>query len=187
MRKLVVTENITLDGVIDASEGWFAPAGTEEVDQSDLNTALREQAEEADALLLGRVTFEQFRGYWPLQTDDETGVADYLNNVSKYVVSSRMEEPGWERSIVLSGDLEDNVRELKSKSGKDIVVTGSITLVHQLIPLGLVDEYRLFVYPVVLGGGARLFEDGTSVPKLELVDSRSFRSGVVLTSYRTDG
>jgi dihydrofolate reductase len=98
-----------------------------------------------------------------------------------------MKDPGWERSTVLSGDLEDNVRELKGKPGKDIVVTGSITLVHRLICLALVDEYRLFVYPVVLGRGARLFEGATNVPKLKLVDSRSFRSGVVLTSYRTDG
>jgi dihydrofolate reductase len=128
-----------------------------------------------------------FAATGPLQTDDETGVAEYLDNVSKYVVSSTMKDPGWERSTVLSGDLEDNVRELKSKSGKDIVVTGSIALVHQLIALGLVDEYRLFVYPVVLGRGARLFEDATNVPNLKLVDSRSFRSGVVLTSYRTDG
>src|SRR5437870_6529654 len=143
MRRLVVTENITLDGVIDASEGWFAPAGAEEVDQSDLSAALREQADAADALLVGRVTFEEFRGYWPLQTDDDTGVAEYLNNVSKYVVSSTMKDPGWERSTVLSGDLEENVRELKGRSGKDIVVTGSITLVHERIPLGLVDEYRL--------------------------------------------
>jgi dihydrofolate reductase len=187
MRKLVVTENITLDGVIDASEGWFAPAGGEDIDQSDLNATLREQAEAADALLLGRVTFEQFRGYWPLQTDDESGVAEYLDNVSKYVVSSTMKDPGWERSTVLSGDLEDNVRKLRAEPGKDIVATGSITLVHELIALGLVDEYRLFVYPVVLGRGARLFEDATNVPKLELVDSRSFRSGVVLTSYRTAG
>jgi dihydrofolate reductase len=186
MRKLVVTENITLDGVIDASEGWFTAAGDEEVDQSDLNEALREQTEAADALLLGRVTFEQMRGYWPLHTDDETGVTDYLNNVSKYVVSSTMTDPQWERSTVLSGDLEDDVRELKGESGKDIVVTGSITLVHELIRLGLVDEYRLFVYPVVLGRGARLFEDAASVPKLKLVDSRRFRSGVVLTSYSTD-
>lgn len=185
MRKLVVTENITLDGVIDASEGWFAPAGNEEVDQSDVNDVLREQAGAADALLLGRVTFEEMRGYWPLQTDDKTGVTEYLNNVSKYVVSSTMKDPEWERSTVLSGDLEDNVRELKGKSGKDIVVTGSITLVHELIPMGVVDEYRLFVYPVVLARGARLFEDATSVQKLKLVDSRAFRSGVVLTSYST--
>jgi len=114
-------------------------------------------------------------------------VAEYLNNVSKYVVSSTMKDPGWERSTVLSGDLEENVRELKGRSGKDIVVTGSITLVHELIPLGLVDEYRLFVYPVVVGRGARLFEDATNVPTLKLVACRPFRSGVVLTSYRTDG
>jgi dihydrofolate reductase len=88
MRKLVVTENITLDGVIDASEGWFAPAGDEEVDQSDLNEALREQAEVADALLLGRVTFQEFRGYWPLQTDDETGVREYLPSASSSSASS---------------------------------------------------------------------------------------------------
>jgi dihydrofolate reductase len=185
MRKLVVTANITVDGVIDASEGWFAPAGDEEIDQSDLNEALREQASAADAVLLGRVTFEQFRGYWPLQTDDETGVTDYLNNVSKYVVSNTMTDPGWERSTVLSGDLEENVRELKSAPGKNIVVTGSITLVHELIPMGLVDEYRLFVYPVVLGQGARLFESAANVADLTLVESRPFRSGVVLAIYST--
>ena len=187
MRKLVVTENITLDGVIDASEGWFSPAGDEEVDRSDLNDALLEQADAADAVLLGRVTFEEMRSYWPLQTDDETGVTEYLNNVSKYVVSSTMKDPKWERSTVLSGDLEENVRKLQGESGKDIVVTGSITLVHALIPLGIVDEYRLFFYPVVLGRGARLFDDATSVPKLKLVDSRQFRSGVVLTCYGTEG
>jgi dihydrofolate reductase len=184
-RKLVITENITVDGVIDAKDGWFAPAGAEEVDQSDLNEVLRGQAAAADAVLLGRVTFEEFRSYWPLQTDDETGVSEYLNNVSKYVVSNTMIDPGWEHSTVLPGDIEDNVRELKSTPGKDIVVTGSITLVHALIPLRLVDEYRLFVHPVVLGRGARLFEDATNVPKLTLVENRSFGSGVVLTSYST--
>jgi dihydrofolate reductase len=81
MRKLVVTENITMDGVIDASEGWFTPSGEEDVDQSDLIEALREQSSAADAVLLGRVTFEEMRGFWPLQTNDKTGVTDYLNNV----------------------------------------------------------------------------------------------------------
>jgi dihydrofolate reductase len=187
MRKLVVTENITLDGVIDASEDWFAPSGDEEVDQSDINEALREQAAAADTLLLGRVTFEEMRGYWPLQTADETGVKDYLNNVSKYVVSSTMKDPEWVRSTVVSGDLDNSVRELKGMASKDIVVTGSIRLVHELIPWGLVDEYRLFVYPVVLGRGARLFEDATTVPQLRLLDSRPFRSGVVLMRYSADG
>jgi len=187
MRKLVVTENITVDGVIDATDGWFGPPDAEEADQSDINAALREQTEAADAVLLGRVTFEAFRAYWPMQTDDETGVAEYLNNVSKYVVSSTMNDPGWERSTILAGDLEHSVREIKGSSGKDIVVTGSITLVHALIPLGLVDEYRLFIYPVVLGRGARLFQDATNVPKFKLVECRSFRSGVVLVRYGMHG
>jgi dihydrofolate reductase len=183
MRKLVVTENITLDGVIDASEGWFAPSGQKDVDQSDPIEALREQSNAADAVLLGRVTFEEMRGFWPLQTDDKTGVTDYLNNVEKYVVSSTMKDPQWRRSTVLSGNVQDNIGELKGREGKDIVVTGSITLVHELIASGLVDEYRLFVYPVVMGRGARLFDDGTNVAKLRLVECRPFRSGIVLTRY----
>jgi dihydrofolate reductase len=183
MRKLVVTENITMDGVIDASEGWFTPSGEEDVDQSDLIEALREQSSAADAVLLGRVTFEEMRGFWPLQTNDKTGVTDYLNNVEKYVVSSTMKEPQWQRSTVLAGNLQDNIRELKGREGKDIVVTGSITLVHELIASGLVDEYRLFVYPVVIGRGARLFEDAMNVGKLKLTDCRQFRSGIVLICY----
>jgi dihydrofolate reductase len=183
MRTLAVTENITLDGVIDATKGWFAPADEENVDQSDLNEALRQQAAAADVVLLGRVTFEEMRGFWPLQTNDETGVAEYLNNVEKYVVSSTMTEAKWQRSTVFAGDVEGHVRELKSREGKDIVVTGSISLVHELIALGLVDEYRLFVYPVVVGRGARLFDDATVVGKLRLVECRPFRSGVVLTRY----
>jgi dihydrofolate reductase len=98
------------------------------------------------------VTFEEMRGYWPRQTDDTTGVSDYLNRVTKHVVSSTMGDPEWEHTIVLPGDgFLNEVRALKSKPGKDIVTTGSISLVHALIPAGLVDEYRLFLYPVVLG------------------------------------
>ena len=187
MRRLVVAENVTLDGVIDASEGWFAPSGEEDVDQSDLIEALHEQSNAADAVLFGRVTFEEMRGFWPLQTNDQTGVTDYLNNVQKYVVSSTMQDPQWQRSTVLSGDVADNVREIKGSEGKDIVVTGSITLVHELIALGLVDEYRLFVYPIVIGRGARLFEDASSVGQLKLMDCRPFRSGIVLTRYSANG
>jgi dihydrofolate reductase len=185
VRDLIVTENITLDGVIDASEGWFSVANDAEVDQSDLVAALRQQSAAADAVLFGRVTFEQMRGYWPEQTDDTTGVSDYLNTVAKYVVSSTMGDPEWEHSTVLRGPaFHDEIRALKSKPGKDIVTTGSITLVHALIAAGLVDEYRLFVYPVVLGRGARLFADATEVPRLRLVETRPFRSGVVLLRYR---
>jgi dihydrofolate reductase len=184
MRDLVVTENITLDGVIDASEGWFSVANDQEVDQSDLLAALREQSAAADAVVFGRVTFEQMRGYWPRQTDDPTGVADYLDTVSKYVVSSTLGDPGWRRTTVLRGAFQDELRALKSKPGKDIVTTGSITLVHALIAAGVVDEYRLLVYPVVLGRGERLFAGGSEVQRLRLVETRPFRSGVVLLRYR---
>ena len=186
MRDLVVTENITLDGVIDATEGWFAPAGADaETDQTDVEAALRDQREAADALLLGRVIFEDMRGYWPLQTDDATGITDYLNNVSKYVVSGTMQDPQWERTSVLQGAVVDEIKVLKSEQGKDIVTTGSMTLVRELIAAKLVDEYRLFVYPVVLGRGSRLFADATQVPALRLVQAQPFRSGIVLLRYQT--
>jgi dihydrofolate reductase len=131
------------------------------------------------------VTFEEMRGYWPRQTDDTTGVSDYLNRVTKHVVSSTMGDPEWEHAIVLPGDgFLNKVRALKSKPGKDIVTTGSISLVHALIPAGLVDEYRLFLYPVVLGRGRRLFADPTEIRTLQLVETRPFRSGIVLLRYR---
>jgi dihydrofolate reductase len=183
MRKLVVTENITVDGVIDATGGWFDPTDPT-IDQSDLIEQTQRHAEAADAFLCGRNTFEAFRGFWPKQADDTTGVTDYLNRVHKYVVSSTITDPGWENSTVLSGPLAAEIGRLKEQPGRDIVATGSISLVHSLIAEGLVDEYRLFVHPTVVGTGARLFEDATSVPDLELAESRTFRSGVVLLTYR---
>jgi dihydrofolate reductase len=184
MRDLIVTENITLDGVIEATEGWFAPAGGDpQSDQSDVEDALSEQMEAADAFLLGRKTFEQMRGYWPKQTDDRTGVAAYLNRVSKYVVSSTLVDPGWEHTTVLRGPAWDEIGALKSEPGKDIVTTGSMTLVDGLIASELIDEFRLFLYPVVLGRGRRLFTDAT-FPSLQLVETRPFRSGIVLLRYR---
>ena len=187
MRRLIVTENITLDGVIDAAEGWFGPSGADPTaDHADLVDAVREHRDAADAFLVGRVTFEQMRGYWPAQTDDETGISDYLNGVAKFVVSSTLTEPGWEPTTVLSGPLTDEITALKAMPGADIVATGSITLVHALIAAALVDEYRLFVHPVVVGRGARLFSDATSVPPLTLAESRAFRSGIVLLRYVPD-
>jgi dihydrofolate reductase len=161
MRDLVVTENITLDGVIDASGGWFSVTDDPEVDQSDLREALGEQSAAADAVLLGRVTFEEMRGYWPEQTDDTTGVTDYLNRVSKYVVSGTLGDPAWEPTTVLPADgFEDGIRALKAEPGRDIVTTGSITLVHALIGAGLVDEYRLFVYPSSSAAAGECFPTG---------------------------
>lgn len=185
MRRLINTENITLDGSIEMLGDWFDPQA--QGDMSDLVEEIHRQDAEADGLLVGRQTFEDLRGYWPQQRDDKTGIADYLNNVEKYVVSSTMTEPGWQSSTVLSGDPIENVREIKQRPGKDIVLTGSITLTHALIAAGLVDEYRLFVYPVVQGRGRRLFPDGHHVPRLRLVTTRSFRSGVCMLAYAPEG
>ncbi|MEV0245959.1 dihydrofolate reductase family protein [Nocardia sp. NPDC050712] len=182
MRDLVVTENITVDGVIDATAGWFTVGNDAAVDDSDITAELAAHTADCDAVLFGRRTFEDMRGYWPEQQDDQTGITDDLNQIAKYVVSRTMDDPGWQNSFVLR-DL-DAVRALKRQPGKDIVSTGSISLVHDLIRAGLVDEYRLFVYPVVLGRGARLFADGFEAPKLRLVETKTFRSGVVLLRYR---
>ncbi len=183
MRQLILTENITLDGVIDLSGGWFAPSTTAEEDADQL-AVLREQDETADGLLLGRRTFEDFRGYWPLQTDDQTGITAYLDEVEKYVLSATLTEPGWQHTTILNGDLVEEVDALKQGDGLDIVCTGSVSVARALLPTGLVDEYRLFVYPVVMGRGARLFEASPEIPRLALLESRTFRSGVVLLRYR---
>ena len=180
MRRLIVTENMTVDGVIDMAAGWFDPLA-EDVDQSDITAANAEHAAAADALLVGRNTFESFRAFWPKQTDDPTGVSDYLNRVSKYVVSSTLEEPGWENSTVLRGALVEEVQALKNAAGRDIVATGSIQLVHALIAAELVDEFRLFVFPVVVGQGARLFESTTLA--LRLLEATPFMSGATLLRY----
>lgn len=184
-RALVITENMTLDGVIDAEEGWFSPAGGgDAVDTSDIEATLREHMQAQEALLLGRVTFESFREYWPKCADDTTGITAHLNRVQKYVLSSTLEDPHWENTTVIRGDLDEQVRALKEQPGGEIGVTGSIGVVWRLIEAGLVDEYRLFVYPTIIGRGRRLFENDRSRAELELADTKPFRSGVVLLTYR---
>lgn len=186
MRDLIVTENITLDGVVEATDNWFGPAGSPSVvDQSDHEQAIREQREAADAFLVGRVTYEQMRSYWPQQTDDVTGISDYLNKVHKYVVSRTLDDSQWQPTTILRGAVDEEIRTLKALPGKDIVLTGSIDLAHALITGGLVDEFRLFVYPVVIGRGRRLFPDGTGLTPLQPVETLRFRSGVILLRYRT--
>jgi dihydrofolate reductase len=166
MRKLVITQNITLDGSVEMLDDWFDP----QLQDEDLLEESHRQDSRADALLVGRQTFEDFRSYWPKQTDDPTGVTDYLNRVAKYVVSSTMGDPDWQNSTVLTGDPVEQATALKSQPGKDIVLTGSISLAHALIASEVVDEYRLFVYPTVQGRGRRLFPDGTGIGKLTLVE-----------------
>ncbi|MEP7113947.1 MAG: dihydrofolate reductase family protein [Ilumatobacteraceae bacterium] len=185
--RLVITENITLDGVVEQNEQtgeWFNVASGG-ADTSDVDEALRQMMSEEDAQLHGRKTFEAMRGFWPNQTDDTTGVADHLNSVDKFVISTTMDDPEWENSTVLSGPLIDEVRSLKQRPGSNLGVTGSISVCRSLIDAGMVDEYRLLLYPVVVGTGRRLFDgDGNATRQLRLVESKSFRSGIVLLRYQ---
>ena len=183
MRTLAVTQNVTVDGSIELLGDWFDPQGHAEVDSADLLEELHRQDRRADAFLTGRRTFQDLRSYWPQQTEDATGISAYLNTVQKYVVSSTMTDPQWQRTTVLSGDPVEQVRALKDRPGQDIVTTGSITLCHTLIEAGLVDEYHLFVYPVVQGRGRRLFPDGYELPRLTLLEATAFRSGITYSRY----
>jgi dihydrofolate reductase len=176
MRTLAITQNVTLDGSIEFLDDWFDPQARGLGDMADLQEEVQRQSAASDALLTGRQTFEDFRSYWPHREDDTTGTSAYLDGVAKYVVSSTMTEPGWENTTMLAGDPVDEVR-------LDIVLTGSITLGHALIEAGLVDEFRLFTYPVVQGRGRRLFPDGYKVERLRLLGTSSFRSGISLTTY----
>ena len=178
MRTLAITQNITLDGSIEMLGDWFDPADQD----PELLEETRLQSARGDALLLGRQTFEDFRSYWPEQTDDQTGITDELNQIQKYVVSTTLTDPQWQNSTLISGDWLHVVRDLKAQDGRDIGVTGSIKLCHGLIAAGLVDEYRLFVYPVVQGRGRRLFPEGAE-PPVRLLEARSFTSGIALLRY----
>jgi dihydrofolate reductase len=178
MRTLAITQNMSADGSIEFLGDWFDPAAPAE----DLNAEVMRQSEQEEVLLLGRQTFEDFRGYWPKQTDDATGITAHLNRVHKVVVSTTLTDPDWENSSVLGTDWVDRVRELKDEGGGDVVVTGSLTLCPAVIEAGLVDEYRLFVHPAIQGRGRRLFPEGYEA-SLALEDSRVFSNGVVLLVY----
>ncbi len=181
-RRLVVTENISANGVIEFVDDWFDPGDQDDAD--DLFAVMHDQMANEEALLLGRKTFEDFRGYWPLQTDDASGSTTHLNRVPKYVVSSTMTEPAWSSSTVLSGRLEDEVAALKAHGdGGDLGVTGSISVVHALMRADLVDEYRLFVYPILSSRGRNLMPSGLTPQALTLTECTSFWSGVVLQIY----
>jgi dihydrofolate reductase len=183
VRTLAITQNTTVDGAVEMLGDWFDPQGQAGSDNADLIEELHRQDERADAFLVGRQTFEDLRGYWPARADDTTGISAYLDRVQKYVVSSTLTEPGWQHTTVLAGDPVEQVRALKEQPGADIVVTGSITLCHALIAARLVDEYRLFTYPVVQGRGRRLFPDGAAEARLRLVEHRGFRSGITYARY----
>jgi dihydrofolate reductase len=179
-RRLVVAENMSANGVVEFVDSWFDPG---EQEDDELLEVVRGHTALETALLLGRQTFEDFRGYWPLQTDDTTGFTAHLNRVQKYVVSSTLKDPEWENTTVISGSLEDEVRALKATGDGEIGITGSISVVHALMATDLVDEYRLFVYPVFTSRGRNLVPEGLSMQGLKLAETRAFPSGVTLLTY----
>jgi dihydrofolate reductase len=185
--KIVVSQFMTLDGVIEdpgGSEdthrgGWaFKFDRGPEGDKFKLDEVMA-----ADALLLGRVTFEGFAAAWPDRTDD-VGFADKFNGMPKYVVSSTLEDPSWNNSTVITGDVAAEIAKLKQEPGGDLLVNGSAQLVQTLMENDLVDEYRLMVFPVVLGEGKRLFGDMGEATSLRLADSKPVGDdGVVILTY----
>jgi dihydrofolate reductase len=188
--RIVVTEFVSLDGVVEAPGGgesfkhggWsFDISRGEEGDKFKLDETLA-----SEALLLGRVTYEGFAAAWPSRADD-AGFADKFNSMPKYVVSSTLEDPEWNNSTVLKGDVGEEVAKLKQEQDGDIVVHGSPQLVQALIEHDLVDEYRLMVFPVVLGSGKRLFGETTDKKSLRLVDSKVVGDGVAILVYQPAG
>jgi dihydrofolate reductase len=184
LRELIVTEFITLDGVIEAPggepthphTGWVGDFVGAEQMQYKLDEVL-----EADALLLGRVTYEGFAEAWPPR---EGEFADKMNAMPKYVASTTLTELDWNNSRLLEGGVPAAVAKLKETNGGPILVAGSGTLVHTLIEHGFVDEFRLMVFPVLLGSGKRLFPDSPDKRMLQLVETKQFPSGVVVHHYR---
>jgi dihydrofolate reductase len=174
--RIVLTENCTADGVIDMAAGWFDPG---EQDDEQLVAETQAQMREQDALLVGRSTFEALRGYWPKQTDDTTGITDHLNRVQKYVLSTTLEDPEWEPTTILR--TLDEVQALRDGPGT-LGVTGSISVVQQLVAADMIDEYRLYVYPVLVGPGAGILPAGGRLD-LDLVQATPFPSGVTQLRY----
>ena len=186
MGKIVISENVTLDGVIQDPTGErglrarrlvrpYRGPGPREVAKIALDDALG-----AEALLLGRRSYEFFAARWPSRSGE---LADRLNSLPKYVVSSTLEDPGWNNSTVLKGDVVDEVSKLKQELDGEILVYGSFQLVRTLMEHDLVDELRLKVFPVVLGAGERLFGETSDTKPMRLLDSQTIDDGVAVLTY----
>jgi dihydrofolate reductase len=187
MRRVVVTEFLTLDGVMEAPGGEFHPDGkggwTFAFFSDEAGKFKFDELFAADALLLGRVTYQHFAAAWPTMTD-EAGFAERMNGLPKYVASTTLRAPLDWNATLLEGDLADAVATLKEEDGQDLLVLGSADLVHTLLAHDLVDEFRLMIFPIVLGSGKRLFKDGIDTRALELASNTPFASGVVVLSYQ---
>lgn len=186
MGKIVVTEFISLDGVVEdpgGAEDYRHGGWTFEFERgSDGDKFKLEELQEAEAQLLGRVTYEGFAAAWP-KMDDEAGFAAKMNAMPKYVVSSTLEQADWENTTILSGDPAESVASLKEEVDGVILVAGSAALVRALIENDLVDELRLMVFPVLLGEGKRLFPEGEAKHRLQLAEAKTVGDGISLVRY----
>lgn len=187
MRKLVVSEWITLDGVYDAETmpQWFAP-----YDSKERQAWIKQGILAADAFLLGRVTYEMLMSYWPTVTardNEEIEVADRLNGAPKYVVSSKLKAGRWNNSTIIASHVAKEIAQLKQQPGQDILVLGSGTLVQSLIEADLIDEYRLLVHPILAGSGKRPFKDGMATARLKLTETKELSLGVTALCYDSVG
>jgi dihydrofolate reductase len=180
MRRIIVSESVTVDGVFDAETmgRWAAPSYSEERDEFIRSIVLA-----ADALLLGRTTYDIQAWYWPNQKGDKYGIANHKNSMPKYVVTSKPLQAQWNNTTVIQNDIVEEISRLKQQPGKDILIEGSATLIQALAQAGLIDEYKLLVHPSVMGSGKRFFREGTGLTKLKLVESKLLSLGVVALSY----
>jgi dihydrofolate reductase len=180
MRKVVAAEFLSLDGVMESPDQWHFPYFNDEMGQ-----AVGEGFETSDALLMGRVLYEEWVSFWPNQNPEENPVAERMNGVRKYVVSTTLQEPlEWNNASLIGGNVAEEISQLKQQPGKDIVISGSGSLVRSLLDYGVLDELKLMVHPIVVGSGKKLFEDGEKRTELELVESKTFTTGVVYLTYR---
>lgn len=180
MRKIVVSEFMSLDGVIGTPEAWQFPFQSEE-----MGAITESQIKNTDAFLLGRNTYEIFSQYWPTQTNNEHGVADKLNSAPKYVVSTTLQSANWNNSTLIRSNVIEEVRNLKQQAGSSIAIIGSAMLVHSLLDSGLIDEIQVLVHPIVLGTGVRLFVDGYH-SSMTLADTKILPNGVVYLTYQIE-
>jgi dihydrofolate reductase len=180
MRKVIALELVSVDGVMEKPEEWSFSYSNDEMAEANASGMA-----DSDAMLLGRVTYEEFASYWPYQNSADQPFTDYLNDTPKYVVSTTLEEPlEWQNSTLIKGNVAEQIAKLKRQPGKDITILGSATLVGSLLADDLLDELRLMVHPVVLGRGKRLFEEGSDLKALELVGSKTFSIGVLYLTYQ---
>jgi dihydrofolate reductase len=178
LRKIVAGLFVSLDGVYEAPHEWHFPWFNDE-----MGAAVDAQMQAADAMLLGRITYQEFADYWPHQSPDEVDIAAHMNDTPKYVVTETLDRADWQNTTLIKGNMVEQLRDLKAQPGKNIGVTGSGTLVQSLLNDGLLDELRLLVHPIVIGKGKRLFLQGAERRPLRLIDAQTFSTGVMYLTY----